>query len=70
MDNYDFLTRCFFIGDYKISEMCLQSYPCKHGITKLSTNERKLLNGIEIYKILETDGLSHPHFDYCKELIK
>ncbi len=58
------------IGDYKIGKLCYQSYPCQHMIKNSNSNECQFLTAIEIYKILENEGLSHPHFNYCKSLIQ
>jgi hypothetical protein len=66
----DIFNSYFYVGDYKIGKLCYQSYPCHHTIVNLSTNKSEFLNAIEIYKILEKDSLSHPHFNYCKELIR
>jgi hypothetical protein len=57
------------VGDYEISSFCLQSFPCKHSFKK-PNNEWRILNAVEIYEILKADGLSHPHFEYCKEVIR
>ncbi len=61
----------YTVGKYKISLICLQSYPCKHYIMDTTvTPEKTILQGaVDIYLMLEKEGLSHEHFDYCKEVI-
>lgn len=51
------------IGDYKVSEMCMQSYPCQHTIVNIQSNIHFTLDGASFYRLLKKDGLSHPHFD-------
>lgn len=57
------------VGNYQISRNCIQSYPCRHSFRASNSDEWKRLSAVEIYKILKAAGLSHPHFEYCKEII-
>lgn len=66
----DFFNEKYCVGDYEIGKLCYQSYPCKHSFKKCNSNECDILSAIEIFKILDEDGLSHPHFDYCQEIIR
>ena len=51
------------IGNYEISDICFLSNPCLHYVKDLRTGEAREMNGCEIYKLLEQDGLSNPHFN-------
>lgn len=51
------------VGKYIISDVCRQTYPCKHSFINTETNTNLYLSGDEIYNILKRDGLSHPHFN-------
>lgn len=56
------------VGQFQISNRCLQTFPCQHSI--LIDGKWERLNATEIYTLLESNGLSHPHFNYCKEVIR
>ncbi len=79
MEKIDIYKDTFQVGKYKISSLCLHSYPCKHyvefskyGIDLLHcfTSKRKLYSGDHIFTMLANDNLSHPHFDVYKEFIR
>jgi hypothetical protein len=57
------------IGEYEISNRCLQSYPCKHYI-KLKNGNTKLMSGDKIYRLFKTEGLSDPHIDKYAEWVR
>ena len=59
---------CYKIGKYKISSMCYQSYPCQHYVDD-GTNV-KMMSGVEIYRMLHAENLSHEHFDKYKDIHK
>lgn len=65
MDNSDI----YEVGNYQISKICLESFPCQHAFRSSSSDKWDYLNAVEIYKLLKSKGLSHPHFEYCKEVI-
>jgi hypothetical protein len=56
------LTKCTVVGDYKISNTCLQSYPCKHYV-QLKNGESKVMSGHDIYRMFASEGLHYPHID-------
>lgn len=64
------MNRTFEIGKYKVSEICLQTYPCKHYVEDTSTGHKCIIFGHKFYTMLENDGLSHEHFDRYKEFIE
>jgi len=57
----------YCIGKYSVSSMCMRSYPCVHEITDTATGEQFNMDGIIFYKLITSQGLSHPHFDEYKE---
>jgi hypothetical protein len=58
------------VGKYKISDLCLQSYPCQHYVTNTETGKSGRLFGDEIYCMLRDDGISDEHFDKYAEFIR
>ena len=60
-------THYYKVGQYEIWKACLQSYPCKHLVISDDKKFKHQINGYEIFCILRTDGLSHPHFDVYKK---
>lgn len=52
------------VGNYQISRFFIEGYPCKHSLRVSNSDEWKRLSGVEIYKILKSQDLSHPHFEY------
>lgn len=58
------------IGKYEVSRMCLTTYPCKHYVRYPETGEEKLLTATKIYTMLQNDGITDLHFNYCKEIIR
>jgi hypothetical protein len=59
----------FFVGDYEITYLCLQTFPCQHDIRK-NNDDWKRLNAEQIYYILKEEGLKCEHFDEMEEIIK
>jgi hypothetical protein len=57
-------------GSYMISTLCLGSYPCKHSVIDLTKGEKLYLNGVAIYERLQSQGVSHSHFDVYKDYAK
>ena len=57
------------IGEFYISNLCLETYPCKHYI-KLKNGETKLMRGDDIYKLFHKNGIKDDHFDKYIEFIK
>jgi hypothetical protein len=55
---------------YNISELCFESFPCKHYVTDTTTNVTNLMCATEIYTLLQKEDSSNPHFDYCAEYIR
>jgi hypothetical protein len=55
------------IGKYCISKMILMSEPCQLNVTNTETNECKLYNSDEVFKLLKKEGLDaeplHEYFD-------
>ncbi len=58
----------YVVGNFQISELCLQTFPCKHSF--LNKGSWEIMNAVEIYSILKERCLSHPHFEYCKDVIR
>jgi hypothetical protein len=56
------------IGKYEISNMCLESYPCKHRI-KFENGETQILSGDKIYCLFKSEGLSDAHIDSYAEWV-
>ncbi len=50
------------IGDFEVTTVCLQSYPCKHGFRR-GKQAFQLCSGDVIARQLKAAGLSDPHFD-------
>ena len=59
----------YFVGDYEISTMCLQSMPCQHSMRK-KNGEWGHFRGDSIYLMLKKDNLNHVHFDKYAEFIR
>lgn len=57
------------IGKYKMSNICLESYPCQH-IIEFENGEKKLMFGDKIYCLFNSEGLSDPHIDHYAEWVK
>ncbi len=55
-------------GNYNISELCLETYPCKHYVMDCDGGNCRLLKGDEIYRLLKKDGIQNdPHFKMYEE---
>ena len=50
-------------GKYLISNMCEESYPCGHIIIDTQTCERFEADGLTIFKLLEAEKITDPHFE-------
>ncbi len=57
------------VGKYKISGLCLESYPCQHYIWTSDT-KCELLYGTKILNLLEKEGISDEHFNKYKKKSK
>lgn len=57
------------IGKYEISNLCFQTYPCKHTI-KFENGETQLLSGATIYCLFKSEGLSDTHIDSYAEWVR
>lgn len=66
----EFLNKTWNIGHYKIQEFCMESFPCQHCIEDTRTGKIFRLRGDEIFVMLRNDGFSHPHFEYCREIVR
>lgn len=64
------LDKCYEIGKYSITGICLQTYPCQHWVTNKETNKVNLMWGDQIYTMLSKERLSHPHFTMYAEYIR
>jgi len=69
--------KCYSCGPYEISNMCLESMPCKHYVTNTSVmlaNDEpclNLMNGLDIYRLYKSEGLTIPeHFQRYAELVR
>lgn len=62
--------RMWTVGNYEIQEFCLESFPCQHSIKDLRTGKIWLYRADDIFVMLRKDGVSHPHFEYCREIIR
>jgi hypothetical protein len=58
------------VGEYYISDSCDLTYPCKHYMTTLDESGVKIYSALDIFKKLQAKGLSHEHFEYCREIIR
>ena len=57
------------IGRYKMSKMCLSTYPCQHSI-KFENGDTKLMSGGDIYRLFKLEGLYDPHIDSYAEWVR
>lgn len=57
------------VGTIEISNMCLQSYPCKHFIL-FNNGEEKIMSGDKIFTLLKENQLSDEHFCCYEEFIR
>ena len=57
------------VGKYKISNICLQTYPCKHYIT-FENGETEMMSGDEIYRLFKSEGLYDKHIDSYAEFVR
>jgi hypothetical protein len=64
------MNQTFEIGKYKVSEMCLQSFPCQHHVEDTLNENKFIIRGDKFYTMLENDGLSYEHFDRYKKFIE
>lgn len=55
------------VGKYRISTICLQSYPCQHYVVDTTTGKADVLTAVDMYKMLEREGLYYEHVAYCRE---
>ncbi len=62
------------VGEFFISDSCDSTYPCEHYMTRLDDPDFqaniKLYSALDIFKKLQAEGLSHEHFEYCREIIR
>jgi hypothetical protein len=60
------------VGEYMIDEGCFLTYPCKHYIKSKDDygSTLKLHLATDIFKKLQAKGLTHEHFEYCREIIR
>ena len=59
------------IGKYKISTLCLQTYPCKHYVVDTEKgNDIGTLSGDRIFCMLRDEGISDPYFDEYAEFVR
>lgn len=58
-------------GDFKISNICYQTYPCKHHVTneKLGIND-EIMSGTKIYELLKKHNCELGHFAKYQEFIR
>jgi hypothetical protein len=53
---------------YKISNLCIETYPCKHSVLDDKTNIRMMMCGDDIYGMLKNEGEYIPnHFMQYKQ---
>lgn len=57
------------IGKYEISNICLETYPCKHYI-KFENGETELMSGDKIYRLFKSEGLTYHHIDSYAEWVR
>ena len=57
------------VGNYEISDICLESYPCKH-IIQFEDGRRQIMSGDDIYRLFQMEGLTDPHIDKYAEFVK
>jgi hypothetical protein len=51
------------VHDYQISDVCMESYPCKHWVT-LPDGTRNMMSGLAIYRMLLQENKEIPdHFE-------
>jgi len=54
-------------GKYKISPICMLTSPCQHHVLNTETQETALMDGIEIYSLLDQIQAHDEHFDRYAE---
>jgi hypothetical protein len=59
----------YVIGEYRISHTCIDETPCLHYVYLKDSEVVYVLNGKDIYKLLNRSKLSLPHFEKYKEII-
>jgi hypothetical protein len=57
------------VGKYEISNLCYETYPCKHSV-RFESGETRTMLGDKIYSLLCAEGLSDAHFNGYKEVIR
>lgn len=55
-------------GKYEVSSLCMMTSPCEHYVRNTYTDKIYLMNGIEIYDMLHTEGIHDSHFDEYAEV--
>lgn len=55
-------------GKYEVSSLCMLTSPCKHYVRNTYTDKIYLMNGIDIYDMLHTEGIHDSHFDQYAEV--
>jgi hypothetical protein len=51
------------IGDFLISKLCYQSFPCEHDVVNKTNNSYQIMSAPNIYQLLKDHQLSHAHFN-------
>jgi len=57
------------VGKFQISDLCLQTYPCKHYII-FENGDKAMMSGDKIYTLLTDNQLSDDHFHCYGEYIR
>lgn len=57
------------VGNYELSTLCMESYPCQHYVKFKNGNTRLFTSDI-IYRIFKSEGLSDPHIDKYAEFVR
>ena len=54
------------IGNFNISNLCFETYPCKHHVKIDDSNEGTMMYGDDIYCMLAQNGFHDKHFECYK----
>ena len=57
-------------GNYEISNICLESYPCQHYVIDKKTGNKKLLLGTDILALLDKENIKNitdTHFEMYRK---
>ncbi len=63
------LTKYTDYGKYRISNICLQSYPCQHYVIDKESGEERRLFGTDVLRLLDKENIQSSHFEIYRNML-